>query len=222
MHNEEDVVGRLLGPNQPPVEGRSASAWNRVDDGLPLTALEYKAIYVAGLIRHLAESAGLCVEAGRHLPAFLLTMGSIETLGAVAGGGSRTAHEVAADGLAFLAQIPREDSQVVVSTVHNRYTVRDCLNRRDFTAHGGAVLTSGIVLDEMLTVGLLCLLVSGLDRWWTALIGELGTQRLLAISDVVPLATDGKVVFVHDLWRALADGALPGGELQHQSWRRYC
>jgi hypothetical protein len=222
MADAENPGGPILGPNQSAVEGRSAAAWNRVDNGLPLTTLEYKAVYVAGLIRHLAESAGLCVEDGRYLPAFLLSMGAIETLGAVARGGSRTSHEKAADGLAFLAQVPREDSQVVVSTAHNRYTLRDCLHRRDFTAHGGTALTPGIVLDEMLTIGLLCLLVSSLDRWWTALRAELGVQRLLAISDIVPLATNGKVVFVHDPWSALADGAMPGGQLQHQSWRRYC
>jgi hypothetical protein len=118
--------------------------------------------------------------------------------------------------------MPGDDDQVVVSTTHGRYTIRDCLNRRDFTAHGGAVLRSGIMLDEMLTVELLCLLVSSLDRWWSALTRELGARRLLAIADVVPLATNGKVVFVHDLWQALVDGAFPGGELQHQSWRRSC
>jgi hypothetical protein len=222
MPDGEDVGGRILGPNQPAVEGRSAAAWGRVDTELPLTVLEYKAVYVAGLIRHLVESAGLCLENGHHLPAFLLSMGAVETLGAVARGGSRTSHQKAADGLAFLARAPSEDSQVVLTTAHKGYTVRDCLHSRDFTAHGGSVLTSGAVLDEMLTIGLLCLLVSGLDRWWITLKAELGVQRLLAVSDVIPLVTDGRIVFVHDLWSALTDGAMPGGQVQHQSWRRSC
>jgi len=222
MNDDEVTAGNLLGPDQPPVAGRSAAAWGGVSDGLPLSTLEYKAVYVAGLIRHLAESAGLCLEGARHLPAYLLTMGAIETLGAVARGGRRSAHEIAADGLAFLSQVPREDNRLMVATTHGQYTIRDCLDRRDFTAHGGAVMTSGIVLDEMLTVGLLCLLVSSVDRWWAALKAELGAQRLLAVADVIPLATNGTIVFVHDLWQALTNGAFPGGDLQHQSWRRLC
>lgn len=46
MPDGEDVGGRVLGPNQPAVDGRSAAAWIRVDNGLPLTTLEYKAVYV--------------------------------------------------------------------------------------------------------------------------------------------------------------------------------
>jgi hypothetical protein len=223
MRDDNHQLGQLLGQNQPDVAERSAAAWQRVSDELPLTTLERKAVYVAGLIRHLAESAGLCLEVNRHLPAFLLTMGAVETLGADAVGGARGPHQVAADGLAFIAEVPRKDkNQVVASTAQGQYTVRNCLDRRDFTAHGGAGLTSGIVLDEMLTVRLLCLLVAGLDRWWASLKGQVGVQRLLAVSKVVPLATNNSVVFVDDPWRALVDGASPAGELQHESWRSHC
>ena len=212
----------LFAEGHPAPEGRSGAVWERASASLPFTALETKAVYVAGLIRHFVESAGYCLEEERHLPAYLLAMGGIEAMGAVARPGSRSSHDIAADGLSFIADVPREDDQVVLSTTSQAYTIRDCLHRRDFTAHGGAVLTSGVVLDDELTVGLLCLLVAALDRWWASLRSDLQRQRTLAIADVVPLTSDGWVVFVEQLREPLTNNAMPGGELQHQGWRESC
>jgi len=150
-------------------------------------------------------------------------MGAVEALGAVAHSGNRSGHDLAADRLAYVADVPRHnDKEVVVTNPDGDYTVRDCLNRRDFSAHGGALLASGVLLDPRLTVGLLCLTVTALDRWWSSLKVELDVKRCLALANVVPLVTDGRVVFVEDLWQALADRAMPGGEVRHQSWRSFC
>jgi hypothetical protein len=148
--------GLILDDSQPELDKRTAAAWECVAAQFPLTPLECKAVYAAGLVRHFIELAGFCREANRDLPDYLLTMGAVEALGAVAHGGNRSAHDLAADGLAYVANVPRyNDKEVVVTTPDGDYTVRDCLNRRDFSTHGGSLLTSGVVLDSRLTVGLL-------------------------------------------------------------------
>jgi hypothetical protein len=202
-----------------------ARLWAKACAGMPITALECKAIYVAGMLRHLVESAGLCLEERRHLPAYLLAMDAAELLGAVLSGRDVNSDEMATIALRYLANAPPDAQQDTVfeETPHGRYTIRDCLNRRHFTAHGGRKFPPGVVLDAALTVGLLCRLVAGLDRWWKELLENSGRRRLLANVDVVPLATGGSVVFVSELLDPLLDGATPGGALQHEAtWRPHC
>ncbi len=212
----------LLGPDQPEVMGRTQQSWkNAARPGV--TPLETKAVYVAGLVRHLAESAGYCLDSQLHIASYVLTADAIEAFGRVAQPGANSAHEGLKAGLGKIAGLPRGDEHgVVATTSHGAYSVRECINRRDFTAHGGAIILKGTVLDEELTVRLLCLLVSALDSWWADLLVSTDVQRALALADVVPLSASGSVVFVDDLAEPLLSGAMPGGVLLHQSWRSGC
>lgn len=215
----------MLGPDQPHMVSQDAKRWKRAAQDLAISELECKAVYVAGLIRHLVESAGLCLEEHHHLAAYLLTMGAAEALGAVVvANPNRKDDRVAADGLGFLAgRLNGHDRNTeVVKTFHRSYSIQDCINRRHFSAHGGRWTGAGTVLDSELTVELMCRLAKALDRWWKALLRDSAKKQALAVAKIVPLETNGKVVFVHDLLVVLRDGGLPGGELQHEGWRRSC
>ena len=223
----DDVVTEiLLGPDQPVLSGRTATKWAAVASasGLGLTELAHKAIYVAGLMRHLLESAGLCLRENLQLAAYLVAMGAFETLGPVVRDDKKMGiDDEAIAGIAYSAGIPYEGARkvVVVRSANGDYTAMDCLERRHFAAHGGKKFRgTGVVLDEELTIGVLNLLVSGLDRWWSAVQSEPAMQEVLAQSFVQPLHTAGQVLFVHQLSEPLTSGATPGGVVEYESsWR---
>ena len=72
-----------------------------------------------------------------------------------------------ADGIAFIADLPflkpiGDNLRIVITTGHAKYSIRDCIDRRNFAAHGSRSQQSGVVLDQMLAIRLLCILVAGL------------------------------------------------------------
>ena len=205
--------------------GRQEQLWDSVSAGSLLSPLETKAIYVSGLARHLLESAGLCLRAQMQLAAYLLAMDAAELIGAVVIGRKADPDDTAISGLGFVLGDKSLGGGVqFAATGAGSYTIRDCVVRRHFAAHGARSFGSGPVLDSDLTTALMCGLVSALDRWWRLVIDNLESSRdLLALVDIVPLSTAGAVVFVPDLVESLVAGATPGGSLLfEQHWRGSC
>jgi hypothetical protein len=206
--------------------GAQEGLWKSVADETSVTPLEAKAIYVVGMFRHLVESAGLCLSESHHLATYLLAMDAVELFGAVVHGRKDDPDVVAAAGLGYLIGTSKNVSpdSTFDTTSHGTYTVRDCINRRHFAAHGGHSFGTGIVFDPELTVRLLCRLVAAIDRWWDSLRQDRGARQLLGNADVVPLATAGSVLFVTDLLGPLMQGGgSPGGQLRHEeAWRPAC
>lgn len=212
---------RLLGADQSMI-GSQAELWAAVTEGSAITALESKAVYVVGMLRHLIESAGLCLTEGRHLPAYLLAINAAELLGSVVHGRKDKADAIATAGLSFVVGAPTSGDQEVTfaETPHGAYSIRDCINRRHFAAHGGQRFGAGNVLDAELTFRLLRGLVEAMDRWWQGLRDGSVYVRSLANAEIIPLTTGGSVVFIAHLVDPLLDGAMPGGQLQHEgAWR---
>lgn len=213
----------LLGQNQPPLEGKQRQLWRGTGTAWDLTDLETKAVYVAGMLRHLLESAGLCLRNRLHLPTYLLAVDATELLGAVVSGRTLSNDETVVAGLAYLIDEARDSTARFATTAAGSYTIRDCVSRRHFAAHGARQLLPAATLDAELTDRLLCHLAAGIDRWWIALARDPAMQGRLAIAKVPPLLTEGEVVFVRHLLPALLDGATPAGTvLNDDSWRGRC
>jgi hypothetical protein len=214
---------QLLADTLPEMPRGQERLWAVASEGTGLRPLECKAIYGAGLIRHLVESSGYCFT-DFHLAAYQLVVCCFEPLGAMVTGRKMTPDETLSAGLRYAARLPDDcdtKAAVVASTWHGGdYTIRDCVDRRHFTAHGGrSVSAAGVVLDAELNRALLRHAVDGLDRWWSSLIaGHRLTQ--LANAQLVPLAAGGVFVFGGDLASALLGGGTPGGAVLHQDeWR---
>jgi hypothetical protein len=203
---------------------RQADLWELAASGTDLLPLDCKAIFVAGLVRHHVESAGCCFAGKLHIAAHQLAVSPFETLAEVVTGSREMSYsQRLATGLRYALGHPidpddRELTVAVTSTA--TYDIRDCINRRGYTAHGAIEFRRPIALDSELTAALLELALAGLDRWWASLRESKGLTAL-AQSKVTPVFAGTSVVFVHDLVEALSDeNTSPGGSVMWEaSWR---
>ena len=211
----------LFGHELPAMRDEQARIWAAATEPIHLPPLRCKAFYVAGLLRHLIESAAYCYGAEMHLAAYQLVISSFEPLATVTTGRRLSPSEALSLGLTFAIGPDAADAVVATTSHGGDYTIDDCIDRRNFTAHGGKeARAAGAVLDTELTLRLRGLARAGLDSWWASLYTGTGLQAL-ADAPITPLFTLGGVIFVGDLFQALSDKtATPGGAMLHDdAWQ---
>ena len=224
-----------------------------------MTALESKAMYVFGMMRHLFEAAGWALDhssyckdgADRHpqpfhFPAYEMACGAVELLGrCVMGKGDPEIHQMALRrGLEQMIDIcpccqksrPRGDypkaswrddeRHIVVRLNSFDYTIGDCKRIRNFMAHGAGDPEGSLIFLPDFVTKFIFRACRAMDRYY----GELAADSQdgnelrvrLAKAKVLPLWSDGRPLYVGDLYGSLCQpGATPGGALLHEKpWRQ--
>ena len=205
--------GALLGSGQPEPHADEHECWLKAAVANGVTTFEAKALYVVGLIRHLLEASGKCVD-GEHrfwLPGYVLAADAAEALGRCLTGNRGEGGEATMRLTAGLeaALYPATS----ITSGGETYDVEALRNLRHFMTHGGTTpkedrFDPGVVRE------LSRRLAKRLDQYWVDLGTASGSERpKLAEAKVRPLWTAGTVVFVGDMKKHVSSRGTPGGGL---------
>jgi hypothetical protein len=104
------------------------------------------------------------------------------------------------------------------------YSIEEIVNLRHFLGHGAASARPGISFTKELTIRLLQLLALALNRFCKADEDSEDRPSKFAQAEISPMVTfiegSPEPVYVRDVQRLLASGAMPGDRLYHEeSWR---
>jgi hypothetical protein len=201
--------------------GEQGRVWTQAvqDLGLDLEPYACKASYVCGMLRQFIEAAGLQLAHEYHVGALVSAASAAELLGWCCTGATNSKDEPSKrlrQGVEYLQRVGPSyvgsDHQPVADLVGR---VREL---RNFGAHGAAH-GEHLILDRSLIVWLLRSLSGALDAFWVD-DGDQRRRECFARAAIIPLYTEGKPIFVHNVQHHLANGLMPGAELDHEaSWR---
>jgi hypothetical protein len=214
------ISGAFLGSNQLDPLPHEHSEWTQVASAVDgVTPLEAKAFYAVGLLRHLIEASGKCLdEPAFELPAYVLAAEAAEALGRLRIGNrdEDTNSRKRLDAGLLHAMAPA----TAFTTQHGGYDVAACRALRNFTTHGATTPRPADTLDHELTVALLQGLARAVDRCWVDLGHQTGFQTMFATALLRPLWVAGTPVFVVDVKHHMESGRRPTEQLMYEGvWR---
>jgi hypothetical protein len=203
--------------------------------GIQLSPFSAKALYVFGMMRHLLESAGWLLrhQSPFYISAYLLICSALEIFARCLRGDAdpedRQATPRLKRGLEEIAKTQiGNDMDVVAVTPYRNYTVQDCVNLRNFAAHGAGTPGSGsdLTLDPLLLHKMLLQTCSAMDCYYMRFrdVSDTATavRDNLASAAILPLfRSDGYVIHVNEMYKHIVtSGKRPGiGLLYEEVWR---
>jgi hypothetical protein len=214
-----NVANTLAGSSRP-LYGKQAQLWTQAvqDVGLDLDPYICKASYVCGMLRQFIEAAGIQLAHQYHVGALVSAASAAELLGWCYKGETSTdrSGNRLSDGVRYLEVTGPPYPGLVHQPAANLASwVR---NIRNFGAHGAAH-GKQLTLDRLLTVWLLRSLAQALDTFW-ADGGDGSRHERFTRAAITPLYSEGEPIFVRKMQDHLAQGLMPGAELDHEaSWR---
>jgi hypothetical protein len=214
------VDGTLLGPGQPDPLPIDHAAWaNAASTVGGITPFEAKALYGAGLLRHLLEGSGRCLEKPPfHLSAFVIATEAAEALGRFLTGDARDS-----SGSVQRLQVGLRSAMGPSGTIKTPYAsfnVAACVALRHFATHGGTTPRRTDVIGPELINALIGGLADSLERFWIDLEDSDCVRQQLAKALLRPLFTSGRPLFIPGMKQHFGNGGRPGRSLMYEAtWR---